>query len=293
MRKSELIFKNSLVNYKLSKENQRLFLNNDEVMGAQTAQLSINNPRNPVSFLGMSNVNTIINGQPIATVAIQSLLVNSDNLINFTGSNGADGYIVSSQNIFKNRVHIVFRSSYMTNYSLRYSDGQVPTIDSSFSCFDSAGVIRAEDFTTYKTNTGILNSTPNYNWAIPSRGSISLSLAEFTTNRLTSFELNLSMTRNPQYAMGRITPFRVELVTPITVLGNFQFEVGNYQLDNLQTLIENRKAQDVTLTVNDYLNTTNIGTYSFSQLELVGQTYSTAINGNVVASVQYKGYINV
>ncbi len=155
-------------------------------------------------------------------------------------ASGCTGYIVSSTNSSQNRVHLSFTPAFLTNYSLRYSDGQIPTISTNFACYQSIGSFLQSDSDAINSNAIIPSSTPNYNLLIPGRGSISLSFNEFTTNRVLGFDITCNLNREPLYSVGKIEPYLTRVVNPVLLQGSFQIEIGDYQLVNLQALILNK-----------------------------------------------------
>lgn len=287
---SDDIFRESFVNFKTSREHQKLFINSREVVGVQNAQLESNAPLSPVLHMGMSGVHTILSSQPVGNIGIQSLLVNEDRFIEFTGTAPLTGYFVNTVNTNKNQLNLIFAPTYLTSYALKYSDGSVPEVSASFVTFTAIGTMDYNDMSTFDVNTAIQTGVPNYSLKIPNRSSITLNVDEFTTNRLSSIDITITVPRRPYYSIGSIVPFDVRINSPLVITANFQFEFGNYQFRNLRTAIRQKTSKNVSLVVNDYLSNASIASYAFDKMELVGESFSSNVAGNLVGTLQFKGY---
>jgi len=297
MARQPMIFKNSLTNYRIGRENKRLFLNNEEIIGAQNVQIDITSPFAPVPHLGMNSASTVLRGNPNGTVIIQSLLVNKDCFVGFTGSVPCTGFLLDSSltEFFdaRGRSHISFSPTYMTNYSCRYNDGNIPEITANFTAFESLGMLNWDDITTFINSTGITDSDPSYTLKIPSRSSINLTLDTYNTNRVENFEISIQTNRNPKFRMGYFKPYEVLTVPPINISCSFGFLVGEYEQKNLESLWWNKYTKSLSLTINDHITSELISSYSFSNLDVTayGLGFNTA--NDAVLTLQLQGCINL
>ena len=288
-----MIFKTSLVNYRIGRENKRIFLNEEEILGAQNVQISSKIPFSPTPHLGMLGSSSILRGQPVGNVSIQSLLVNKDYFINYTGDQSCTGFLLDSKMDFFDEHHISFNPCYMTSYSCRYNDGSIPETSAEFEVFGSFGSFNWDDYALFRNSPNIYNSDPSYTLKIPNRGSINLTLDTYTTNRVQGFEIGVETKRIPKYCVGRSKPYQVVTAPPININCGFQFAMGQYTMTNIEYAWATKQIKNITLTINDYSTSEQISTYSFSDLDIVSQNLSFNTSNEATMSLQLAGSKNL
>jgi hypothetical protein len=288
---NEILFKNSFANYRVAKENQRLFLNNSEIVGVQSVRFSSNSPFSSPVYLGMTKNPSLVRGQLVGTMDVDRLLVNSEQLFNYTGSAPITGYCLSSRTPSNSLLGMMIGNGYLTNYSFRYNDGEIPTSTASFVTFSNIGWVTTDDANILNSNSVIPTSDPNYNLKIPARNSVSVSLSEFTTNRVLGIDLSYTANVTPQYSMGKVIPYRVDVMPPAEITIGFRLELGDYQFKNLSQVVENNLVKDINISLSDYRDFSSIASFSYQDMQLISQEQIGSTQNNVIVSLQFKSQV--
>lgn len=280
---------NFIANGYIGKEEQLVFLGTEQLPGVQNLNLSYTNNSTLIKHLGMSGCQYVPNGIPSASVDISALLISNDQFINFTGNSGINGFILKSRNNISE--NIAFTSGYLTNYTCQCSIGQIPQINSSFVILGDIGKIPTGTYSALKTQ---LSSAQN-GWStlplkIADPGSVDLSLNSFVTNRVQDFTVNINVPRNPIYSLGARFPNKVETNYPIECNVNFNIEVNDYSFKKVTDYPFNDTKDNITINVKDLDTQQNIISYAFSGMSLYSESYSANIDGNVKATLNYRGY---
>jgi hypothetical protein len=121
--------------------------------------------------------------------------------------------------------------------------------------------------------------------------SISINLDEFNTNRVLSYSLDIQTPRTPVYAFNDKSPSEVVSDSPLDVTMQFSIEVDDYKIKNMRFIPEETVFKDVSLIINENNSTSNIQTFSFSDMILVSEQYSADSNSNVQINFTMKGAI--
>ena len=119
----------------------------------------------------------------------------------------------------------------------------------------------------------------------------SVSIDDFTNNRIQSYSLSIKTPRNPIYYLGNRNPYSIELNYPLEVNASFTIESDTYIPLHSQSFPCNNKQRNLTLTIKDYDNDSTIVSYGFSALSLINEDYNTNIDGNVTMNIDYQGFL--
>lgn len=273
---------------RITKENQRFFLNTTEIPGIQSFRGGYNVPYQPMVYLGESGqVNMLPVGAQAGSFSISTALISNDLWIPLTGNTGFNGYVIQRRNDIDNTFG--FQSGYLTSYTSSYKIGQIPTIEIEAVAFKSAGRISAanyaEDFDviTLGETAALLK--------IPGPGSVTLNLDEFTTNRVLGYDLSILCARNPMYQLGSRIPWAVEINYPIEVQCNFQIDLSDYQPKNVTDFPFSTVTKNLTLTVKTFDTDAVITTYAFNNLKLESEQYEATVDNSVKMNLQYKTFM--
>lgn len=275
---------------RIAREQQLVFLNQTQLPGVQNVSIQYNNAANPVKYLGLACIPIQPQGEQGGSVSIQTWVIDSDPFIQYTGNFGVNGYVLRSRGNLQNNCS--FTSGYLNTYSSRCGIGQIPQIDANFGVMGNIGNLNAGESAAVSGNLTYIQSnvfSPNLQVAGP--GSIDLSLDDFLTNRVNSYELGVTVNRKAVYALGQKTPVAVEINWPIEVNCIFNFEIDNYTLTNLRNYPCTPKVKDLTLTLKTFDTDTTINTYNFSDMLLIGESYNTSTDGAVSITAQYRTFI--
>ena len=278
-------------NSRIKREEQFVFINGVQIPSIQSIQANYNNNANLIKFLG--NNQPVINprGPQVGDVSISTLVIGQDLWLQFTGNQGFNGYIIRNKN--NPLDNFSFTSGYLTNYRSTCSIGEIPKIDIGINVLGNIGLIASGESDLLNSHfsvipTGQISQPIN----IGSFGCMDLSLNEFSTNRVLSYDLNIKIDRNPIYGLGSKNPLRVEINPPIEVTANFEIEVNDYIFKNLKQYPCGTKIQNLNIILKDYISGSLLISYNFDNMFLLSESYQNDVNGNVRGSLSYKSYIN-
>lgn len=270
------------------REKQHFFIGGTEVFGVQSLSCSYNAGYQPLEFLGMSQTVDYPNNAQVASISCNSLMLGADSFINYTGDSSFSGYIVADKTTPGGQ-NFSFTSAYLTSYQVRCSVGQIPEIATEILAVGDAGRLAGDqyntDFAAISASTAVL--TPQ----IASYSTIEVSMPEFSTNRLQSFQVSIQSPRNPIYKLGSRTPYLVDLIYPLRVDASFTMDVNDFLSYRLNSFPCSPVSKDIIFAFNEYGSGANVMTYSFSNMRFQGMKYSTEINGSVSVSVEYSTFI--
>lgn len=280
---------------RLRREDQRFFLNGQEVRGIQAIREGYGVNRVPLKHLGMVGVSGMPRGPQVGEISINSLVLGDDPWINFTGASGFNGYIVrSTSNTGEN---FSFTSGYLTSYSFRAGIGQIPQISIGITVFGNMGRFNEGESTTV---SGHLSGVASGNFSIPvlrvaGPNTMELDLLEADSNRMTSCALDINVPRNAVYALGSRTPFEVATTFPIEIAIRAEIEPDPYiprKMKNYPNVTSSDDViQDVTLTVKDYEKADQIiFQRTFPGMQLEEENWSADADSNATVSLVFRKY---
>lgn len=280
---------NFINNGYIGKEEQLFFLGTQQIPGVQNLNLSYTNNSTLIKHLGMTGCQYVPNGIPSASVDISSLLISNDQFISYTGDQGVNGFILKNRGDINN--NIAFTSGYLTSYACQCSIGQIPQINSSFVILGDVGKIPITTYPVlYNQLTGVQSGWSTLTLKIADPGSIDLSVNSFVTNRVQDFNVNVNVPRNPIYALGSRFPNKVEINYPIECAVSFNIEVNDYSFKKVTDYPFNDTKDNITINIKDLDTQQNIVSYAFSGMSLYSENYTAGVDGNVRATLNYRGY---
>lgn len=306
---------------RLRRENQRFFLNTNEVRGIQSIQFAYTIPSSPLVYIGQTGVAEIANGAYGGQASISTLIVKDDPFIDLTGDTPFNGYLYETKHkkaLDSNSIDIGFTSGFLSTYSLTCGIGEIPKVDASISVFGNIGKIAPGDPTSnpltspgtagtagtslVSTHYNTIQSSENKNFTlkIADPRSLSLSMDNFETNRLNNFSIDIDIARTPIYGLGEKSPIHVERNFPIPVTCSFQIDLDahnmrsktGYDHNTLRDFPCTEYTENLSLTFYDHYSDSEIISYNFTDLLLVSHSHAANINGNVVANLSYRALIN-
>ena len=277
--------------HRLDKRNARVYLNDEILSGAQNFNASFASNQTNVKFLGMQQQEIVERpiGPQVGTVNIGCLVVNNDQLIKYTGEAGLNGYVLENSDASGN---YSFTSGFLTSYQSRAVIDSIPEINATFSVVGNMGRIGSGDskvLSDLTANAANINNTGTYK--IVDAGNIDISLDDFNTNRVQSYELNINVDRNSFYTLGSRDPKYVKINYPIEVNLSFDVEVDKYEFQQMKHSPYKEKIKDITLNLKQYQTKQSVISYAFSDMKLTAESYAANTEGNIVASVNYRTFL--
>lgn len=273
------------------RENQLVFVNQTQIPGIQS--ISFNNEArfSPLKHIGLDSVRYVSRGPQEGTCAITNLIIDArDPFLQFTGHSGFNLYVLQNKNDPKENYG--FTSGYISSYTTRCSVGEIPSTEIQIVTYGNIGRIPSGESTDVLNHfTNIPATTFSQNLMVAGPGSIELSIGDFRTNRVLSYEITYNIPREAVYPLGRRTPTQVNIVFPIEITCNFEIDVNDYSGTALRRFPCNPKTTDLTLRLRAFDTNQRINTFNFYDLRLLSERYETTVNGNTKAFLQYYTYI--
>lgn len=284
-------------NTRIRAGEQLVFINTGKIIGLQNISVTNNIGSAPLSYLGSYNrIPTYIPAsQQSCSVSLNGQLINNDYFIDMTGAQPVNLFILKDFSNIQDNYCLV--SGYMNSYSTQYSIGNIPQISAEMTFYGNAGTIPTGQLETGAVNQLSQIYNNNYShldsgYLIPDAASITLTLNEYTNNRILDYSINLTTNRVPVNNIGSRRQKRNELIYPIDVRCSFSFEVPkNYSGNMLFDFPQRQNSQTISLETRDFNNEQIISNYSFSNMILANESRTVSLDGNTIVSISYNGTI--
>ncbi len=284
---------------RITRGEQRFFLNETEVNGVQSAQIGYNLGGQPTKFLGgLAGVDNHPVGGVDASARVDMLMMNvgDDPFYEFTGNRGFDGYIIKDSpdkrgDAAKGNAsyNFSFKSGYLSSYSTSWALGTLPQISADIQIFNKAGRLHMDDMPD-----AIIGVNQTSARAIPDPGAVDITLMDdLRSNRLMSYSVNVSCQRNPKFFIGSRYASFIDLVSPVVVSCDFQIEVDDYLAYNVDSYPCDTIKKDLTINIREKSTDNLLRTYAFPNLQLSSENYQVGVGGNAIVNAKYAGYIPV
>lgn len=123
-----------------------------------------------------------------------------------------------------------------------------------------------------------------------SANSINISLDEFSTNRVNSFNMSISLPRVPVYALGQSLPYEINSVNPLNVNCSFEIEMDGYQFQKTKLYPTGfYRFQNALISIKDYTSGIDYMTFNLNNLSLTSHDYSIEAGGTAKVQLNYIG----
>jgi hypothetical protein len=292
---------------RLRRENQRFFINTNEVRGAQSVSVNYAIPTVPLKHIGQTGTHRVVDGPYGGTASVSANLLTGDPFLKYTGEAPFNGYLFETEdgrNLNGDAVDIAFTSGFLSSYTINCAIGQIPLVDAQIQIAGNIGKLPSGESTSSRVSSdyAAISSTENKDFSlkIADPRSLQVSINDFETNRLNSFNISFEIPRTPVYTIGGKMPIKCFVNYPISVTCNFQIDLDAHDLRSksgyshkvLRDFPCTENTENLTLTFYDHFTESQIVQYSFTDLLLVSQNHSTNIDGNVVANLTYQALIN-
>lgn len=255
--------------------NQNIFVNNEFVSGVSSLNFSYDTVFLPSLAIDDSGLN-FINTQPIRGNLSLELLGNSnDPFINYTGNRLFSGRIEYGDKYFN------FSSGALTRYAIRYTDGSPISTSISATLYGEVANITG-DYTPINR----FYDLPIYNYHY-----IDLDLDEILENRTNLFEISIRCERAEKYEIGDFLPSTIQLIYPIEISFNFDFEIDKYKFSNIRSLIQNTILKNLNIKLRDMETNSIKRIFNFNNLILNNQGLTLSSTENAVVNMSYSTMI--
>ena len=284
---------------RIRSEDSSIYFGTGLVLGLNDISIQNNLGTSPLQYISQGNKRTfeIVNSEQYADVGINSIIINRDEFIQFTGSQPVNAYILKDKNLPNSDSNYFLISGYLSSYNSSYSIGQPPQVNTTFRFYNSAGKIQTGELNS-KSKTEIQQIINNVYTGqltgvlLPSYQTTNVTCNDGENNRILSYEISLEMNRIPVYNIGTRNPRRVELIYPIECLISYSIDASNlYSGVKLSDLPRNPQTQSISIVLNDYNSNAQIASYSFQNLNLVNESAGFSVDGNRVITKEFQAYI--
>lgn len=271
------------------------------IAGMQSFNYDFTLPYENVTEYGNLGIkDTIINGQPDINFTLNYILNNINNeskigfgtstttmdnilndnfILNFTGFIGKEGVDLTDSNI---EGAMIFKSGYLTNYSLRGAVGELVTADVGFTFND---LVFQQTTTPVYTNlipTGFSQSqTCESNDLSLNINSIGLLTGDF---KIQNFTLNLNISRSPEIYYGKEFAEYRYINYPINIDLESEVIIGDLQNDTLSQIVNNQRKLNLILK-------TPLKTYSIGNCKLISENFNSSIGPNTTVSLKFQSVL--
>ena len=257
----------------LSNWENRFSINDQEILGIDSLDLSYSNPFNNSKILGRESSFTTINGPTSAQLSISRNLIYVDPILGYISPTRINGKIKYNDKAYG------FSNGYLTEYMVNCAVGSIPKVSSNFVIFDE---IKSQELPSY--------TEPSPQIYIPNQGSISLSCDNSTTNRVVGFDYAIKIPRKPIYGIGSKDPIEVVTFNNIEYSASVQIDVDDAFLQNSFSFLSARQNKTVSFSIKDKTMLVEISYLTIPNASLVGESLSSSADGGVKLTLNYIGH---
>jgi hypothetical protein len=118
-----------------------------------------------------------------------------------------------------------------------------------------------------------------------------VNLDEFTTNRMTSFSVDIATPRVPIYTLNADKPDKVIAGTPIEVNVNFSLDIDDYEIKNMRFVPEQTVFRDTTITLKKNNSDVELLRYSFDNMLLTSESFRAGVDSNAAINFNLRSFI--
>ena len=274
---------------RIRREAENITINRTGILGVQSISTQYESVARPLDSLGITEIQYAPQGAQTASLQLNTLLTHTleegyssqmslDVMQNLTGNIPFSGIIdYGAEKIY-------FSEGYLETYSVSCGIGEVPQTSTTSTIFGDFGT--GVLFSEYAQASALI---PSLN--IPSYSSMEVNLDEFSSNRMTSFSVDIATPRIPIYTLNADKPAKVIAGTPIEVNVNFSLDIDDYKIKNMRFVPDETVFRNATITLKKNNSDTTLLSYSFDNMLLTSESFQGAANSNAVANFNLRSFI--
>ena len=260
---------------RITHPDQKLIINQQVLSGVTSFNGNFDIPYENVDILG-NNFAATVQGELSRNISISRFLINSDPLKHLTGDAPCNGFVN-----YKNR-SFGFESGYLVNYNASCAVGDIASIDTEFIIYGNIGG---------NITTPISPSVNSEKIYVANFGNIFVSANQGQTNRITSFEYNVSCERVPLFVLGSFNPRDVFLKKPISIDFTLTLEVDDYESPDIQTLLCSPEIQNITIDLKNCDNSQIIESFYAPSARLISTDYNGDIGNSTTMELTFRSFL--
>ena len=274
---------------RIRREAEKITINGSGIQGVQSINAQYESVARPLDNLGVTEIQYAPQGGQTASLQLNTLLINTleagysgsyslDVMQNFTGDIPFSGIIdYGTEKIY-------FSQGYLETYSVSCAIGEIPQTSTTSTIYGDFGT--GVLFSEYDQGSSLI---PSLN--IPSYSSMEVNLDEFTTNRMTSFSVDIATPRVPIYTLNADKPNKVIAGTPIEVNVNFSLDIDDYKIKNMRLVPDETIFKNATITLKKNNSDTTLLSYSFDNMLLTSESFQGGVGSNATANFNLRSFI--
>jgi hypothetical protein len=274
---------------RIRREAEKITINGSGIQGVQSINAQYESVARPLDNLGITEIQYAPQGGQTASLQLNTLLINTleagysgsyslDVMQNFTGDIPFSGIIdYGTEKIY-------FSQGYMETYSVSCGIGEIPQTSTTSTIYGDFGT--GVLFSEYAQGSALV---PSLN--IPSYSSMEVNLDEFSSNRMTSFSIDIATPRVPIYTLNADKPNKVIAGTPIEVNVNFSLDVDDYKIKNMRLVPDETIFKNATITLKKNNSDTTLLSYSFDNMLLTSESFQAGVGSNATANFNLRSFI--
>tara|TARA_R110000765_G_scaffold19671_2_gene51432 strand:- start:5709 stop:6548 length:840 start_codon:yes stop_codon:yes gene_type:complete len=274
---------------RIRREAEKITINGSGIQGVQSINAQYESVARPLDNLGVTEIQYAPQGGQTASLQLNTLLINPleaaysgsfslDVMQNFTGDIPFSGIIdYGTEKIY-------FSQGYLETYSVSCGIGEIPQTSTTSIIYGDFGT--GVLFSEYAQGVPLV---PSLN--IPSYSSMEVNLDEFSSNRMTSFSVDIATPRVPIYTLNADKPAKVIAGTPIEVNVNFSLDVDDYKIKNMRLVPDETIFKNTTITLKKNNSDTTLLSYSFDNMLLTSESFQGGAGSNATANFNLRSFI--
>ena len=273
---------------RIRREAEKITINGSGIQGVQSISTQYESVARPLDNLGITEIQYAPQGAQTASLQLNTLLTNTlpsegagytslDLMQNFTGDIPFSGIIdYGTEKIY-------FSQGYMETYSVSCGIGEIPQTSTTSAIYGDFGTGSFPFWAQTSETPTSLN--------IPSYSSMEVNLDEFTTNRMTSFSVDIATPRVPIYTLNADKPDKVIAGTPIEVNVNFSLDIDDYKIKNMRFVPEQTVFRDTTITLKKNNSDVELLRYSFNDMLLTSESFQAGVGSDAAINFNLRSFI--
>jgi len=264
---------------RFTREFNRVYIDDAPLTGIQSISASYDLPIEELKYLGSNSnhLNRVPIGIFVGALNLESLFINSDQFIQYTGELGANVKVQYDNNTFG------MNSGYMAEYNFSCGIGTIPSISTKWNFYSDFGNVSSNilPFTMNENNLNIVNP-----------GDIQIDFNELENEKVNNLVVNIKCNRLPVFDATSVKPVDVKLQYPIIVTTSFSISLSDYQNKKLFDYPNNQNVYN--FNINLYKNNTSTVIQSFNLKDalLVKEDFNTDIDGSSLMQLTYTSHIS-
>jgi len=274
---------------RIRREAEKITINGSGIQGVQSINAQYESVARPLDNLGVTEIQYAPQGGQTASLQLNTLLINTleagysgsyslDVMQNFTGDIPFSGIIdYGTEKIY-------YSQGYLETYSVSCAIGEIPQTSTTSTIYGDFGT--GVLFSEYAQGSSLI---PSLN--IPSYSSMEVNLDEFSSNRMTSFSVDIATPRVPIYTLNADKPAKVIAGTPIEVNVNFSLDVDDYKIKNMRMVPDETIFKNTTITLKKNNSDTTLLSYSFDNMLLTSESFQGGAGSNATANFNLRSFI--